>query len=160
MKSHVAVYKTHEEAFKAVQALSEKKFPMDHVSLIGKADIVDDHIHVRNIENYKLIPLLISIAGGVAFGLLITYNLISIPGMTITDSTGFFVTVFWGTSMGLVLGALLTIITAILFPKERIIRFSEHTLPKRFLVIVNGSEEEIKMAQKILHTEGQFRSVA
>lgn len=160
MKSHVAVYKTHDEAFKAIQALSDKKFPMEHVSMIGKADIIDDHIHVRNIENFKLIPLLVSIVAGLSFGFLIAYNMISIPGMTITDSTGTFVTVFWGTSMGLVLGALLTILTTIIFPKERIIRFNEHTFPKRFLVIVNGSEDEIKLAQQILHTEGLFKAVA
>lgn len=159
MKSHVAVYKTHDEAFKAIQALSDKKFPMEHVSLIGKADIIDDHIHVRYIENFKLIPLLLSILGGVTFGLLIAYKVVYVPGITINDSS-FFVNVFWGTSMGLVAGAILTIITTLIYPKDRIVRFNEHTLPKRFLVIVNGSEEEIRMAQAILHTEGQFRAIA
>lgn len=159
MKSHVAVYHTHQEAFKAVQALSDRKFPMDHVSLIGKADIIDDHIHVRNVDGVKLIPLYLSIVAGIVFGLMIGYKLVYIPGMTMTSDT-FFVNVFWGASMGLVVGAILTILITVIYPKEKVIRYSKHFMPKRFLVIVNGSEEEIKLAQHILHTEGQFKAVA
>lgn len=160
MKSHVAVYKTHDQAFKAVKALSERNFPMEHVSLVGKADIIDDHIKVKNIEIIKLMPLALSIIGGIIFGFLIGYDVIRIPGLNFMDGKGFFFNFFWGAFVGLVIGALLTILIAVLIQKDRILRYKEHLIEKRFLVIVNGTEEEIHLAQKILHTEGQFRAVA
>jgi len=126
MKSHVAIYKTHEEALKAVQRLSEKKFPMEHVSLVGKADIVDDHMHMKTIENMKLIPFAVSILLGGFFGLILGLDWIQLPGLNFNFSDGFFVSIFFGLSIGLILGAISTIITALIFQKDKILDYKEY----------------------------------
>ncbi len=160
MKSHVAIYKTHNEALKAVQRLSERKFPMEHVSLIGKADIVEDHLHMQTIEDKKLIPFAVAIVLGGLFGLLLGLDWIQLPGMNFDFSDGFFVSIFFGLSIGLMVGAIATIVTALIIPKDKVLKYKEHLFPKRFLVVVNGTEEEILMAEKILHTEGMFKAIA
>lgn len=157
MKSHVAIYKSHEEAVKAVEKLSEKNFPMDQVSLIGSTEIMDDHLHVKSIENMKLVPFIISIIIGVIVGPLIGLGIIAIPGLNFNLNNGIWISLLFGASSGLTIGAILTIFTALIFQKDKILRFKKHVLGEKYLVIVNGTEAEISKAEHILHTEGTHK---
>lgn len=160
MKTHVAIYKTHEEAMSAVKALSDKKFPMDHVSMVGKAEIIDDHIQVKSMENIRLIPLLVSLISGVSVGLLVSLGLFEIPGMDFMIGASVLVNLFLGLTFGIIAGALATIITAFFIKNDKVLKYKEHLVAKKFLVIVNGSIDEVKLAEHILHTEGIHLSAA
>jgi hypothetical protein len=48
MKSQVAIYENHELAIKALERLKDADFPMEKTSLIGQAEIVDDHVHINH----------------------------------------------------------------------------------------------------------------
>lgn len=154
MKTHVAIYKTHEEAMSAVKALSEKKFPMEHVSMVGKAEIIDDHIEVQSLENFKLLPLVLSILSGLGMGLFVSLGIVEIPGMEFMLTAGVLVNLFIGLNFGLIIGAFATIITAVLIKNDKVLKYKEHLVAKKFLVIVNGSIQEVELAEQILHTEG------
>ena len=47
MEAKVAVYDSHEKAMKAVQELERAHFPIKQVSIVGKAEIIDNHMHVQ-----------------------------------------------------------------------------------------------------------------
>lgn len=154
MKTHVAIYKTHEEAMSALKALSDKNFPMENVSLFGKAEIIDDHIQVKSIENIKLAPFLISVIAGLSLGLLKGLGIVQIEMLAELQDAGVLVNMFVGLNFGIILGAFATIITAVLVKKDKVLKYKEHYITKKFLVIVNGTIAEIKKAEEILHTEG------
>jgi len=51
MNTIVGVYATHEKAIEAVQELKRAGYPVQQVSLIGKAAIIDDLMHVKHIHD-------------------------------------------------------------------------------------------------------------
>lgn len=160
MKSHVAIYKTHDQALKAVRALNASGFPIDNVSLVGKADYMDDNIKVRSIELYKLSPVFIFIGAGIITALLAGAGVVHIPGFEYMEGTSQLINGILGFNFGLLIGGMLTITLAIFFKDDKIVSYKEHLLEQRFLVIVNGTIEEIQSAEHILHTEGTHLKVA
>jgi hypothetical protein len=160
MKSHVAIYKTHDEAISAIKLLSDKNFPMEHVSLIGKADIIDDHIEVKSLEKIKLAPLFVCLTSGIVLGILSGLQIIKIPRLDFMHDAGIITSAFLGFNFGLITGGFSTIIISILVSKDKVLKYKEHLVGKKFLVIVNGALNEIERAEHILHTEGIHLSVA
>ena len=51
MKKSISVFNSHEEAIKALEDLRESGVDMNKVSLVGRAEIVDDQIHVNPIKD-------------------------------------------------------------------------------------------------------------
>jgi hypothetical protein len=49
---------------------------------------------------------------------------------------------------------LFSILTTIGFPKDSVVKYEQHIVEGKFLVIINGTLEEIEKAEHILHTEG------
>ncbi len=160
MKSHVAIYKTHEQALKAVRALKEKGFPIDNVSLVGRADYMDDNIKVRSIELYKLSPVFLFVSVGIVTALLAGAGVINIPGFEHMNRTNQLINGILGFNFGLLIGGMLTITLSIIFKEDKVVSYKEHLVEQKFLVIVNGSIEEVETAEHILHTEGIHLKVA
>jgi len=154
MKTHVAIYDSHNEAIEAIKALNDRKFPMELVSLIGTANIVDDHIRVKSRDNVTFMPMLISLGSGVVMGFLAGMGVISFPGITFFHESGVLISTFIGFDFGLIAGAIGTIITTLLMKDKKVVKFNKHMEGNKFLVIVNGTLKEIEEAEKILHTEG------
>ena len=153
MKTHVAIYDTREQANNAIKRLTESHFPLEKVSLIGKDDLVGVHIHVKKLDNIKMAPLFIFMVLGLVFGLLVGLRVISIPGFYFQDSSDALIGAFLGFDVGLIVGAIATIITAVLIKKDRVIKFHEYLKRDKFVVLVKGSLKEIKMAEHILQTD-------
>jgi len=61
---------------------------------------------------------------------------------------------FLGFNFGLMIGGIITIALSIILKNENRISYKEHMIEKKFLVVVNGSIDEIEAAEHILHTEG------
>lgn len=154
MKSRVAVYDTHEKAINAIKVLNDKHFPMEHISLIGKAEITDDHIHIKSLETVKNAPVLIGSGAGLIIGLLSGIGVFTVPGFGFLYGAGALIGAIGGFDLGLVTGGIGTLLATIGIKKDRVVKCHEHMNEGKFLVIVNGSEKEIEKAEHILHTEG------
>ena len=63
MESIIAVYDTHAKAVNAIKALNSAHFPMKEVSLLGKAEIIEDNIHIKSYETIEksFVPFVVKI---------------------------------------------------------------------------------------------------
>jgi hypothetical protein len=154
MKSQVAVYSSHEKALQAIKVLKESDFPMRHVSLLGKAEIIDDHIHVRSLDPVKNTPVLLGVSAGTILGLLSGIGAFAIPGFGFLYGAGALIGLIAGFDVGLVSGGLITLLATLGIQKDKLVRCQEHLDEGNFLVIVNGPQREIEKARKILHSHG------
>lgn len=154
MKSKIAIYNTHEEAVEAVKVLNDQKFPMSNVSLLGTAEVIEDHIHVRSIDAIKKAPAIIGMGAGTVIGLLSGIGVFTIPGFGFLYGAGALVGAIAGFDLGIVTGGLISFLSFIGIKEDNIVRCEEHLKEGKFVVVVNGSLEEIEQAEHILHTEG------
>lgn len=154
MKSQIAIYDTHEKAVNAIKDLSEKGFPMDNVSLLGKAEVIEDHIHIKSLDTIKETPALVGMGAGTLIGLLSGIGVFTIPGFGFLYGAGALVGIIAGLDLGIVAGGFISLLTFIGIKEEKVIKCHEHLKAGKFIVIVNGSKEEIQRAKHILHTEG------
>jgi uncharacterized membrane protein len=151
MKSKIAVYDSREEAIKALELLNDQGFPMKKVSLLGKADVVDDHIHVKSIDKIKNAPVLLGVGAGTTLGLLAGLGAFTIPGFGFLYGAGAIIGALAGFDLGLVSGGLVTLLTELGIHKDHVVKVNEHLDSGRFVVIVQGSEEDVKRAASILN---------
>lgn len=154
MKSHVAIYNTHEKALAAINLLSEKKFPMGHVSLIGKADIINENFKVKSMASLKFAPMFILMFIGTITGILAGMDAIRIPFLGSLADSGPAVGAFVGFDAGLAIGVLGMLIVSIIVKKDKYIKSNTRMVEDQYLIIVQGSMEEVEMAEQILHTDG------
>ncbi|MBP6460017.1 MAG: hypothetical protein KA264_07985 [Crocinitomicaceae bacterium] len=154
MKSQVAIYESHSKAIEALEILKEAGFPMEITSLIGQAEIVDDHVHVKSSEDFKIKTTALGVAATSTLGLLAGLGIFAIPGLGFIYGAGALVGAIAGLEIGVVGSGLFSALSAIGFDKESVVKYEQHIIEGKFLVIVNGTLEQIERAEHILHTEG------
>ncbi len=153
MKAQIAVYTTHENAIKALKTLNSNDFPMDIVSLVGKAEILDDHIHVKSLDNVKNTPAYVGMGAGTLIGILSGIGIFTIPGFGFLYGAGALVGAIAGLDLGIVTGGLATVFTRMGVTEDQSVKCEEHLKQGSFMLVINGNEEEVNQAEKILHTE-------
>src|SRR5579872_5387127 len=109
MKAEIAVYKTHEQALEAVKALKKSNFPLKQISLVGKAEIVDNDICVKSLDSVKNAPLIIGSVAGPVVGLLSGLGVFAIPGFGFLYGAGAVIGILGGFDLGLISGGLVTL---------------------------------------------------
>ncbi len=154
MKLKVAVYDSHEKAVKAISVLSQAHFPMKEVSLIGKSEIVNDHIQIKSTELIKDSPALIGAGAGTIVGLLTGLGVFAIPGFGFLYGAGAVIGAIGGFDLGLIAGGVGSILVVLGINKDKMVEYEEHLNEGKFMVVVSGTIEEVKKAEQILHTEG------
>jgi hypothetical protein len=154
MKSQIAIYDTHEKAVKAIKVLDEKHFPIDNVTLLGSAEIIEDHIRIKSFDFVKKAPALIGMAAGALIGLFSGLGFYSIPGLAFLYEAGAFVGAVGGFGLGMVAGSFISFFVFISVKEDKVFKSEEHIKEGKFRVVLNGSEDEIERAAHILHTEG------
>jgi uncharacterized membrane protein len=154
MKSQVAIYENHELAIKALERLKDADFPMEKTSLIGQAEIVDDHVHVKSLDDMRVKATGLGVVATSTLGLLTGLGIFAVPGLGFLYGAGALVGAIAGAEIGVVGSALFSILTTIGFHSDYIVKYEQHIKEGRFLVIVNGTLEEVERAENILHTEG------
>ena len=154
MKVKVAIYDTHDKAVNALKVLGKHNFPMDKVSLIGKSDVIDDHIHLKSLDPVKNSPALIGIGAGSVIGLLSGIGVFTIPGFGFLYGAGAFVGLVGGFNLGFFAGGLGAVLLKLGIKKDSIVDYEEHLNQGMFIVLINGNEETVLEAEKILHSEG------
>lgn len=150
MKSTVGIYDLHKTALDAVEVLKIKGFPVNQLSLIGQAKIVNDNIRIKSKEPLKNAGVSIGVVLGTTLGVLSGAGLFAIPGLGFIFGAGAVVGALAGFDIGLIGGGIVSILTAIGIKKDKVIKYSEHLNEGKFIVIAQGNEAEVKKAKSIL----------
>jgi hypothetical protein len=150
MKKSVALFKSHNEAIKALHELRESGVDLGHVSLVGRAEIVDDTIHVKSNKKLVAAPVMAGIILGTTGGCMAGVGVFSIPGLPAITNAGIVVGALAGFGLGVIIGGIITILMDILV-KENRIRYKERIKEGSFLMFINGTEDEIAKVEKVIH---------
>ena len=150
MNTTVGVYDTHEKAIEAVEKLKRAGFPVQQVSLIGKAVVIDDLMRVKNNRKIKNAPAIIGAILGPLLGILTGLKLFAIPGLGFLFGIGAILGALAGFSLGIVGGGILSLIAILVIKSRSVLKHHEHIEEKGFQVIAHGNNEEVNKAKEIL----------
>ena len=150
MKTSVAVFNTHQRAIDTLILLKENKFPLSKVSLMGKADIVDDKISVRSNELLIASPALAGGIIGTTLGLLSGIGLFVIPGLGFLFGAGAVVGAVGGFDLGIVTGGIGSLLLQLGFGNDYAVKYEEMLKGGKFMMMIEGTDEEIKRAKTII----------
>ncbi len=149
MKKNIAVFSSHDEAHQGLEALMNAGVDMKNVSIIGKAEIIDDQVKVKSNGAIIAAPTIAGTVIGTTIGLLTGIGLFAIPGLGVLFSAGAIIGAFAGFDAGVIAGGISSILVEI-GVKENRIQYEEHIQEGKFLMIIEGSEPEIENARAIL----------
>ena len=150
MNTIAGVYASHEKAIEAVQELKRAGYPVEQVSLIGKAVIIDDLMHVRHNRWIKNTPAIIGAILGPILGLLTGIKIFAIPGLGFLFGTGAGLGALAGFSLGIAGGGVISLLATLVIKRRAILKYHEHLEEKGFQVIAHGTNEEGNKAKAIL----------
>lgn len=157
MNTTVGIYDTHEKAIEAVEELNRAGFPVQQLSLIGKAVVIDELMHVKNNRRIKNAPAIIGAILGPILGILIGVKVFAIPGLGFLFGTGAFLGALAGFPLGIACGGVLTLFATLVIKSRSVLKYNEHIKEKGFQVIAHGNKAEVNRAKEIL--EGQKKSM-
>jgi uncharacterized membrane protein len=149
MKKNIAVFSSHDEAHQGLEALMNAGVDMKNVSIIGKAEIIDDKVKVKSNGAIIAAPTIAGTVIGTTIGLLTGIGLFAIPGLGVLFGAGAIVGAFAGFDAGIIAGGISSILVE-LGVKENRIQYEEHIQEGKFLMIIEGSQQEIENAKSIL----------
>lgn len=153
-KAAVGVYDSHNKAISAVKRLHKHGVEVDNISLIGKAEIVEDHLHAYTRTDLTKVPILIGAVLGPVLGILAGVSIVAIPGLGFLVGAGAIAGASGGLALGGISGGLASTLMSLGIKKDELVRYKQHLETGSFMVIVHGTDKEIHEAQHILHTEG------
>src|SRR6218665_720071 len=142
MKKSISIFDSHDDAVKALEELREYGVDMSKISLVGRAEIIEDKMHVKSNKALIAAPVAIGTVVGTSLGLLTGVGLFAIPGLGILFGAGAVVGALGGFEVGLAAGGLTTILIE-LGVKENHIEYEHHIREGRFLMMADGTEDEI-----------------
>ena len=160
MKSVIGVYGSHEKALSALSELQKSGYPIRHLSIIGKADIKDRHIHVKEKDTVEKAILSIGTAGGAVLGILTSIGVFAIPGFGLLYGAGAFVGICAGLELGFMTGGIGVILTTIIGVDKSIAhRYEKYLNEDKFLVLAQGTEKQVDHAKQIMDMHGSSLEV-
>ena len=150
MNTIVGVYATHEKAIEAVEELKRAGYPVQQVSLLGKAVIIDDLMHVKQNRWIKNAPAIIGAILGPILGILTGLKIFAIPGLGFLFGAGALLGALAGFSLGIVGGGVISLFAILVIKSRAVLKYHEHLEEKGFQVIAHGNNEEVDKAKEIL----------
>jgi len=157
MKKSISIFNSHDDALKALEELRESGVNMSKVSLVGHAEIVNDHVHIKSNQALVAAPVAAGTVLGTTLGLLTGVGLFAIPGLGVLFGAGAIVGALAGFQIGVATGGIATILVD-LGVKDDHVAYEQHLKEGRFLLFYDGSEEEIEHVERII--EGKHLGVA
>ena len=155
--SCVAIYKTHQEAEQAIKELQNGGFDMKKLSIIGKGYHPEEHAvgYYNTGDRVKFWGKQGAFWGGL-WGLLFGSAFFWVPGIGPLALAGPIVSVLAGGVGGAVLTGGVTALGAALYsigiPKDSVIQYETAIKSDKFLLIVHGTQDEVRRASDILGT--------
>lgn len=151
----VAIYKTHHAADDAVTRLQKAGFEMKRISVIGNDYHTEEHVvgYYNTGDRMKAWGKIGAFWGGL-WGILFGAAFFMIPGIGPMVVAGPLVSAIVGGLEGAVIVGGLSALGAALagmgIPKDSIVRYEESLSAGSFLVLYNGTEEDVAAAAKLL----------
>ncbi len=153
MKTTIGVYDLYVNATNAVEKIKEGGFPAKQISLITKADNTNEHMHLTEAE------LSIGVVAGPVLGVLTGIGLFAIPGFGFLFGAGAIVGALAGFDIGLIGGGIVSILTRLGINIKNHDKYQNHLNKGNYLVIVQGTLDEVNLAHKIIETNGKHIEV-
>jgi hypothetical protein len=150
MQSTIGVYNTHEQALEAVKELKKAGFTESHLSIVGQAEVIDNHLHVKSKEGEKTAGVAIGAVLGTAVGILSGIGLIAIPGLGIIFGAGAVAGAFAGFDVGIIGGGIVSVLTMLGIKNDTSLKYNEHLGQGHFLVVIQGTDDEVNKAHQLL----------
>lgn len=151
MKSIVGVYESHTKAVNAVNELKAEGFPVKNISLIGKAAFKEPKTLDAN-QMIEQREVGIGVVAGSILGVLTGVGIFAIPGLGFLYGAGALIGAIAGFDIGLIGGGIVAVLTAIGIDEASSLRYEKLLQEDKFIVIIQGSPNEIQHAKDILHT--------
>lgn len=156
MKSIIGVYESHDKAIAALQELKKSCYPMNLISVIGKAELVNNHLYIKSKDAVEKAELSIGAVAGTILGILTGVGLFAIPGLGILYGGGAFFGAIAGLWGGIVTSGFAVILTNQWGIDEITAnRYEKHIKEGNFIVVSQGNEEQLTKAHDVLYLQGQ-----
>lgn len=164
-KRAIGIFSSRQETEDALHALRDSGFPMDRVSLIARDSDREDiaGVDVRDRVGNKADEGATSgaMTGGALgslTGLLVGIGALAIPGigpiMLAGAGATALATTLAGGAIGAAAGGLLGALIGLGIPEDRARLYTERLSQGDYLVLVDGTEDEVRRAESILSTRG------
>ncbi|MFQ4142078.1 general stress protein [Chlorogloeopsis sp. ULAP02] len=164
----VGTFSNRQAAEDALNRLRDSGFPMDRVSVLAKDADRNEQIGGANVtdrsdlsdrgdteaqEGAGIGAVTGTVLGGIG-GLLVGLEALIIPGVGPFLAAGTIATTLAGAGIGAATGGLVGALTGLGIPEEEARAYSERVFQGEFLVIVDGTDNEIQRAASILSNQG------
>lgn len=167
MKATIGVYDDQKAALEAIEELKKQGFPTKQISLLHKSDAAEHHapdpgeneegVGVDSDNAYQN-PMRIAATGvgigavvGPILGALAGVGMLAIPGLGVLVGAGALAGAIAGLDVGIIGGGIISALAIAQVNKHHEDLYHEHLQAGRYIVVAQGSEEEIQHAQKIMH---------
>lgn len=150
MKTLVAVYETHEKAVHAVNKLKDNGFENKNISILGKADIIENHVHVKTNDTAEKVEVSLGVVAGTTLGILTGIGVFAIPGLGFLYGAGALVGAVAGADLGIVGSGIVAILTYVGVEQHNKEKYEKYLNECKFLLFVQGDEDRIELAEKVL----------
>jgi len=152
METIIGVYESHDNALEAVKKLQDAGFPVKNVSLLSKAELVNNHIHVKSDHTLEKAEVSVGVAAGSIVGILTGVGIFAIPGLGFLFGAGALVGAIAGIEFGLLGSGIVAILSSMGVDEVLAEKYEKHLNEGKYLVLVQGTPEEIKHGHEVLHT--------
>jgi hypothetical protein len=149
--SVIAVYDDIERAQAAIQRLADSGFPMDRVSIVGKNLMSETQLNgfVTTGDVAKTGATVGAWVGGL-FGLLTGVAVLFVPGVGPLVALGPLAAGVTGAAEGAAWTGILGAIIGHFVSKKHIPKFEQHIAAGKYLVLVQGSPDDITRARSLM----------
>ena len=162
MKSAIGVYDTHEKAIAAIEELKAANYPIRHLSILGKADkevVADEKAHIISENPIRPAALGVGVTLGLALGILTGAGVFLIPGFGFLFGAGAVAGAVAGLDAGLIGGGIATVLATLGVGDDVAKRYQADLNAGKFLLVAQGSDEEITNAKNLLDTHGTHQQL-
>ncbi len=161
MKTLIGIYENHDLAMEAVRELKEEGYPVDKLSIIGRSETeeIDEKLNALPIDPIKPLGLGAGVAIGTTVGVLTGIGMFAIPGLGFLFGAGALVGAIAGLDFGLIGGGLATVLTTIGVKDDAGKEYETYLNDGKYLVIAQGTEEEIAKGNQILNAHGTHSAI-
>jgi hypothetical protein len=151
MRALGGVYETHKLAHEAIETLKSEGFEPSHLSLVGLAEMQEDHFKIKEQEHLLEVGVGSTVALETVIGALAGVSIVAIPGLGFLYGAGAIIGAFAGLDFGILTGGVIAILAKMGIKEEIGHIYGNYIKEGKFVVLVNGTEEEITKAHDILH---------
>lgn len=160
MKTTIGVYDTKETAIEAVKELTTQGFSAKKLSVIGRvakedADFMADEMLMEKAGKRVGLSALIGSTVGVLSGV----GVFAIPGLGFIFGAGALMGAIAGFDIGLIGGGLFSALSLSNIKGNIAQQYEDHLKAGKFLLIVQGSEDEAKKAHAIIDAHGLHQAL-